>query len=294
MLFLLWGEPVIKFPVFKSVGEVFSGVTRHYFELILAAPLPVFLYAATNVAITCLSDSPATKSLKPAETPEELIAYAPFLLAIIAALIVYYVSAVVSAVRWHRFVLIGERNAPVWSRYDGRYMWTNIKMLLAMIGMALISVMFFTAGRHIFSSQAGLPVAMQAIGGAGLAVLFFMFLAWAVRVSLAFPDAAMGGSGKIGDALSRTAGYSWKLIVYFLLILLPLGFVLSVITKLLEKLFIPAFAAGVPDLIGYETIAAEIILLPLSVYVLMINVTMLSVAYREIIGLPTAPLAEPV
>lgn len=38
-----------KLPVFRSVGEVFSGVTRHYLQLILAAWPAVILIAVGAV-----------------------------------------------------------------------------------------------------------------------------------------------------------------------------------------------------------------------------------------------------
>jgi len=280
---------VTKFPVFKSVGEVFSGVTRHYFDLIKAAPIAIVIFAAANVFMTYLSDSPWALEMslkKRAETAAEIIPFLPFMASTIFAFVFYYVAVVMAAVRWHRFVLIGDRNAPVWSRYDGRYMWTNIKMMLAMIGMILVSSIFFSAAQRIYNDQTGLPLALKVIGGAGLALIFLMLLMWVVRVSLAFPDAALGGSGKIGNALWRTTGYSWRLLGYFMLILLPLAFAAMIAGKAMEKIIVPAIAPRVTDVAGYEAVAAEALLLPLSIYVLMAQVTMLSVAYREIIGLP--------
>ncbi|MBX3446850.1 MAG: hypothetical protein KF765_08845 [Parvibaculaceae bacterium] len=133
-----------KLPVFRSVGEVFAGVTRHFFELLRIALVPVALSFGVFAAAAFWVDDPElvrwTLSI---ELPEETGLYETdalaeedkrsraimFGLAVLASYLIY-VPAIVS---WHRFVLYGEKTSSLLRWEDMRYVISVIKIALAFL-----------------------------------------------------------------------------------------------------------------------------------------------------------------
>src|SRR3546814_2307166 len=95
------------------------------------------------------------------------------------------------------------------------------------------------------------------------------------RLSLALPDVALGGRGKLGEAWNRTSGNSWNMLGYWVLVQAIVGIGASLIDMAITALIGSQFDTFTTNMV------VAIITLPVSVYVLMIGVTMLSVARSE-------------
>ena len=281
-----------KLPVFRSVGEVFSGVTRHFFELIRAAALPLLLMmalAAAGIFITMQSALGEwyMEMFRAATDPQQVPTPPPFTFVTFVGILVFFLlylglfAAV--AVRWHRFVLFGEKpgagTPSLGGGLDFGYFRVILKLFFAMI-FAAIPVWGATAVVAGFGVLA--PGAATLVGGIAIFVLFFLLLMLIARISLALPDSAVGGEGSLGTMFDRSKGNSWRLIGYHALITLGL-FLISLIYSLVLGL-LPIEPTG-DDILMFLS-ASVLLNIPLQLFTSMIGVTSLSVAYREIVGLP--------
>jgi hypothetical protein len=294
-----------KLPVFKSAGEVFSGVTRHYFQLLIAAWPAIILLAIAAGLTVWVSDHLAVSGLAGgmpnASDAEKRQAIEAFFspendLKLGAALILYILASAIAAVRWHRFVLFGEGSGASFGRVrplrheDGTYIWTIIRISLIVIAAVLLmGAIFISTGRLAGPRGLGplnlvvIPIALIAYGWAVGAYL---------RLMLALPDAALGLGGRIKFIFGASAGNAWRLFGLFLMIglLVMIAFtILGVVFGQFALLIQRMGWANSPLMTAIGTAAYAAIYL----YFLMAQITMLSVAYREIIGLPAAPAPEP-
>lgn len=290
------GVRMKKLPVFQSFKEVFAGVTRHYFELIRVAPFAVtiILLAYLGLFISSSAETagqPAGESIR--HVPWPVIAVA------IVALVVAFPSA---AVRWHRFVLFGERPtgalASFWGRNQTLYFLNTFKFILLMGGLAAATVV------AVFGIGAGIAAALRGAGGlfedgtvgfgaltaAAVVVFYPACIYLAARLTVAFPAVALGQDASFRKAMEETRGNGWRLLGYTLLVQIAValavmifGAVVGAVAGLILALLLPPDA--VRHLIGY----INILTLPAVLYQLMVGVTMMSVAYREIVGLPPEP-----
>ncbi|WP_421861969.1 hypothetical protein [Parvibaculum sp.] len=284
-----------KLPVFRSVSEVFSGVTRHYFELIGVAALPLLAMLTVMViggALLWQSDlahwymemlrQPAGST---AQTVPPVSGASGLLIVILVIAVMLLFAA--CAVRWHRFVLLGERpgasGAPlaIWRGEDGRYVITILKLSLVMI-FAMIPVV---AGSAIagYLAKGGEGSGPGALGAVLFLGVFFLLMLLFVRISIALPDAALGGRGSVRATFDRTEGNSWRLLGYNVLVQLAL-MVVSLIYSLIAGLVLMSVFADSTN--GAAMLTSALLNIPIYLYSSMIGVTMLSVAYREIVGLP--------
>jgi hypothetical protein len=288
-----------KLPVFRSTGEVLSGVTRHYFQLLFAAwPAVLVTFALEWVTYFILEamvsdlfqEEPAAKV--EFENFDEAIAFfrdhSTELLIIAGYFLAVLLVGAIAAVRWHRLVLLGEgAGSPVrhLRAEDGRYIWTAIKIWLiflsGFVALLLLLVLFSwqNAGPLMLIV---LPVVIIGMFAAGIAFL---------RMSLALPDAAVGRGGRVRAVFKASSGNGFRLlgfsIVLSLASLIPLlivGLVGVIFYLLMEQ-------RGLQNhwIVGSIAYVANV---GLSFYFAMLQITMLSVAYREIIGLPGEPPAE--
>ena len=289
-----------KLPVFRSTGEVLSGVTRHYFQLLFAAwPAVIVTFALEWVTYFVLSaigsdlldEEPLGKT--DFASPDEAVAFfrdhsTEFLILAGYFLAVLLIGAI-AAVRWHRLVLLGEgAGSPVrhLRAEDGRYIWTAIKIwLIALAAFAAFALVLFLTNWKAMGPLMliALPVIIMVMFAAAIAFL---------RISLALPDAALGRGGRIREMFKASSGNGFRLF----------GFSIVLSIASLIPLAIAFVVAGASYLLlqqrGLEdhwivTIIAYIANAGLSLYLLMLQITMLSVAYREIVGLPgTAPAEQ--
>lgn len=294
-----------KLPVFRSTAEVFAGVTRHFFELVRVGLVPIVLSFGILGAAAVWVDDPSLVQwfvnvdlpLDP-EQPEGSDAAAVeddrsrsilFALAVLVSYLIY-VPAIVS---WHRFVLFGEKASPLMPRWeDMRYVVAVLKLAVAFLffmipaGIAVFGVIWLV--QQLPGLEEGALWSPQYVSAA-VAVIAGYLIATGIlmRVSLALPDASVGGKGGIESMIFRTRGNTWRLIWFNTLILIPMS-VLAVVYGWVANLVVGLDLAGVPPLL-----LSHLANLPLTLYLSMLSVTMLSVAYREIVGLPGTAPADP-
>ncbi|MGV8996889.1 MAG: hypothetical protein ACOH12_08090 [Parvibaculaceae bacterium] len=293
-----------KLPVFDSLGEILSGVTRHYFQLLVVAwPAVIIILAAVLIsswqdydagvfsAYVANNGAPDFEAILAAQ--QKLKTVDAEILSWACQLLLLFASAV-AAVRWHRFVLLGEGangfgGVNVMRKEDGTYIWTTLKIF----GVMFLAILAFAIVGTVLAVLKLPPAVYAVLAIPGLVIFFSLYLSL-IRLSLALPDAALGQGGRVSDMYKASAGNSWRLLGLALLIGLVIATATIVIAFVVVKL---AGALG----LSFATSPALLVvgaLLYMGVYLyfIMASVTMLSVAYREIIGLPPAPImpSEPV
>lgn len=294
-----------KLPVFRSVGEVFSGVTRHYFQLLIASwpsVLAILLLGAfigeryrSSGYIAALT---ATADGKP--DMEALLAAQSLLYSggggamLVLAFLLMAVMSAVAAVRWHRLVLLGEgagSSAPVriFRSEDGTYLWTYLKILVLVMAAAVLVVALIGLLVTLKNTGAASDAAMIAMALVVLAAYFGVAILY-MRLSLALPDAAVGRGGHIREVYKASSGNSWRLFGFILLI--GLAIILVYAVAIIVVGFVAAIGVGVGGtVLGFAF--GVFVYVAGYFYFLMIGITMLSVAYREIVGLPSGLEPDP-
>lgn len=298
-----------KLPVFRSVGEVFAGVTSHYFQLVFVAwPALVLLFLCVVAGYRLLDAAGIGAVVELAQrnpSQEELAAvYAAVfgalpLLETVGVWLLFVLGSAVMAVRWHRFVLLGESRPVLLRAEDIRYIWTTLKISVVLMVIAITLVLAIgavvTGAGFLFGLIKDVSVegsflrnALTLISAAVLVPLivigYAVFIAMIFRVSLALPDAAIGGRSVLA-VLRGTRGNTWRILAYVLLVVLA-SIVLTFVITLVVSLAVAAMAAfgGLGQIVGVG--AGTVFGIAVYAYLLMLQITMLSVAYREIVGLP--------
>lgn len=294
-----------KLRVFRSAGEVFAGVTRHYFQLIaLTWSALLFIALSTGLYIHTFYQNGMNDvfalmqqdGVSPGQVFERYLEAAHAVerdpLYYVAYLLFILASAV-AAVRWHRFVLLGENRAAFLRFEDARYLWTLLKLFLLSLLAILILVgatagIVYVLGDLIeMPEQAKLPPFAGPLIFVAVVALYIFIVGLVLRLMMGLPDAAVGQRGRIFRTFGLTRGNTWRLggyavligfltitgIIVLVLVLRYLGILVGIWQNPLSWLFMVVF------------------LIASYLYFLMLSITMLSVAYREIIGLPgdTAP-----
>lgn len=296
-----------KLPVFRSVGEVFSGVTRHYFQLLVAV-WPAAILIAIGVALYVWAYGEAGFGelivlMQSGASPEEIAAAAEAMdqaamgPTYFAATVLLMLASAVAAVRWHRFVLIGEHSGMLLRREDFRYIWTIIKVMLLyfmliLFGAFLVIGLQALSGESMKAGNAGVVGFLEMAAAVPIVVGYLFALGVLLRMMLALPEVSVGGRGKVFSILSASEGNTWRMLGYWLVIALAHGLIALGLALVLSLL---AAVLGGGALLTVLIAAAG---LGAYFYFLMLQITMLSVAYREIVGLPgghegEATVAEP-
>jgi hypothetical protein len=121
---------------------------------------------------------------------------------------------------------------------------------------------------------------------------YLLVLGFLLRLMLALPDAAIGQPGKVIGIFPASQGNTWRMVGYGVLIGLIYTAILFGLVLILGLLGAVIGGGAIAVLLlGAVGLAAYF-------YFLMLQITMLSVAYREIVGLPgghegEATVAEP-
>ncbi|PKP77461.1 MAG: hypothetical protein CVT81_09295 [Alphaproteobacteria bacterium HGW-Alphaproteobacteria-3] len=302
-----------KLPVIRSVSEVFSGVTRHYFQLaFLALPavlVLLFVSAYQYWILYKVGFYSLAERMSGREAPGDIAAtYGKMLSAIpwaqiVPVILIGALASAIAAVRWHRFVLLGDGSSPILRREDLQYLWTTVKVLFFLF---LFFVVVSAGGGIVIAVIAGAAAGAGDDGGfAELGLLFLvliplvlvgyaLMIGVTMRLLLALPAVAVGADGGVIETWHATSGNTWRIAGYTLLIYIPM----FVVFAILERLILGTTEAMTDN--GGMVIAAMTVLLGIVLYLyfLMTQITMLSVAYREIVGLPgghegEATVAEP-
>lgn len=289
-----------KLPVFAALGEVLSGVVRHYFQLLVAAwPAVLLLLFAVGFIGWLYYSVGYFEALTANEGMPDLAALEAAAIALTAggsrwalygAQFLSVAASAVAAVRWHRLVLLGEgangRGGVVPLRKeDGRYLFALLKILLLCIGGMLLF-----ASVAIAMSMTG-SKAFNVVIGVVLSFLYLLMLGFLMRLLLALPDATVGGRGRVFAVFRASSGNTWRLLGLLLL----LGFVsTTVIGVAFMAISALANAVGVTSVSSSPAFIVISVFVGLAIYLYfaLAQITSLSVAYREIIGLPAETLAQ--
>ena len=274
-------KDIKKLPVLKSVREVYSGVTRHYLDLLFSAPLAVAAYAAGVVIFSYVNGTASKSGMSQEEIGSAMLrAWQHHGLLLFIAVVLVSVAILASAVRWHRFVLLGERHRAGWGQYENGYAWCSLKIVFSILGLILSGAVLVSLAIVVSKSGGEIASEIKTLGYLALIIAYIGLFIVMTRLSLALPDVALGGRGKLGEAWNRTSGNSWNMLGYWVLVQAIVGIGASLIDMAITALIGSQFDTFTTNMV------VAIITLPVSVYVLMIGVTMLSVAYREIVGFP--------
>lgn len=244
-----------KLDVIAAVREAYSGAWTHLGEMLRLIWLPGVLYLALSLTGALLAD----KGQIVIRTLIEMASL--FLWPIIA-------------VAWHRFILLGE--TPV-----GTYQITFGRREARFLIVSFCLVLMMMPGYLIAASTAGMPElgpSASLIGFAGI-LLAFVGIYFLVRLLLLLPAVAIDEPVNVRLILERTRGNFWRLVVLCVLSSLPLILAYWIIMSV-------ALATGLPLFIPLLLSSL------LSIFFAIVNVAILSIAYRDLIGPPGAMAAD--
>lgn len=301
-----------KLPILPTLREVFVGTTQSYLTF-LSASRALVAVLAFGIALIVWSGYRAgigdLQGMVNLGIPGEpgRSAYGIFISRMsspefYAGFVIGALASLFFVVRWHRYILLGEP-APPPGRAHRHYVWVLAKvglvygLFLAVLIYLTIALPMRTVLDFMVKNPHVLPVAWIFWGTLG----FFRNVvssAVSMRLWLVLPEAAVEGRGKVFQTFMASHGNTWRLVICDFAVRLcrmVVLFGLAVLCGVASGfVFEPpgklkgALAFGVLLLVG----------LPAYLYFLMLEVGLLSVAYREIVGLPgghegEATVAEP-
>ncbi len=306
-----------KLPVIQSFKEVYAGVFTHFLELLRVAWLPLVAWLVISAIanrwmlghlpiyspeeIKALSAGGENARAIEAVHASEFMKVMPW---VYGLMFVQYFFLSIAAVGFHRFVLLGERfhgwagTGFVFGRNEFLYVWSLIKIALIAFaaGMAIMIVL------GVLGAIGGGGALRQALGSSqkGAIFVFVVLLYVAVmvallpvipRMMLVLPHVAVGNRSEVRFVWRQTQGNGWRLGGYFLLVMLVAAVgsmvVLGPVYWLLGIGLFPSPEAMQNLTTSPWLLFAQFLIgVPVSLIWTMLSITMLSVAYREIIGLP--------
>lgn len=302
-----------KLPVLQTLREVFVTTTGSYRSFLSAASGPVaiagmgiglYVWSGYRAGVDDIGtmlrfgvpgewgENPYAIFIPKMSSPEFWVG-----IALIA------VASVILAVRLHRFVLLDDGADDPRDAVYGRYVWTATKIgvisFLVSIALAIGLTKWLLIPLVDFAMQ--YPGALAFVGLAGFVfrlVTKVIESAVSMRISMALPNAALGGPAPVFRAFMAAHGNTWRLVLCDLVVRVcetATMFALAVACAVVSG-FAPAEFGNLEGVAGFA--ALFVLGLPLFLYLLMLRLTLLSVAYREIVGLPgghegEATVAEP-
>ncbi|HMM15578.1 MAG TPA: hypothetical protein PKA57_13200 [Parvibaculum sp.] len=240
-----------KLDVFAITREAYQGGWTHFGEMVRLIWLPGLLYIAVALVSGAL-DSEANPGLR-----------------LLCDLAVFFLWPII-AVAWHRFILVGDatpgRFHLHFGRREARFLVVSIFLsLLALPGILIASM---TAALN----DPSLGTSASLLGFLGLIVLM-VGLYYFVRLLLLLPAVAVDEPINARLILERTRGNFWRLLSLVILASLPLVLVIFAGASLV-------LALGLPGVILLVLGAL------VGVFFMIVNVAVISIAYRELIGPP--------
>lgn len=234
--------------VFAVASEAYGGAWRHLGEMVRLIWFPGALYLVISIARAFVD------------------AEAQFFLAFALEIASLFLWPVI-AVTWHRFILLGDEPAgPVhfhFGRREASFLLVSIFLFLLLVPGAALS----------FAS-----VELQGVASGALLALFGLFLIaigiyFFVRLTLLLPAVSIGDPLDPRLILERTRGNFWRLLAVMFAVAVPF--------LLLAVLFGSLAASG-----GAMQLVAVIATAFISVFFAVVNVAVLSIVYRELVGPP--------
>lgn len=235
-----------KLDVLATVREAYGGAWTNLGEMLRLIWVPGVLYLAISVAGAFI------------DIERQVF------LALVLELAGLFLWPII-AVAWHRFILIGD--APAGSfhisfgRREARFLVISIFLFLLFVP----GVTFVLAGESMTQTMTSSLLSFFGLLLMLVAIYFF------VRLSLLLPAVSVNDPFNPRLILERTRGNFWRLTAVLVLVALPiviLGFLFGVLA-----------AAG--PILKVAAIASFALVM---VFFAVVNVAVLSVAYRELIG----------
>lgn len=230
--------------------EAYRGAWTHAGEMIRLIWLPGALYVAISIVSALVEES------------QLALRFALEL----AGLFLWPIIAVA----WHRFVLIGDvapgRFHLNFGRREARFLMISIFLGLLVMPGLLVS------GMTAAMNDPSLGASASLLGFLGL-ILLMVGLYYFVRLLLLLPAVAVDEPINARLILERTRGNFWRLLALIILASLPLIIVFFVMANIVVIFALPPFVLFV--------FAAMV-----GVFFMIVNVAVLSIAYRELIGPP--------
>ena len=259
-----------KLPVIEIVKEAFQGAYFHFNDMVRIVWLPTLLYVVLNVYIT----------------QQTAGALEPSLLLVVAFIASTFLWAMM-AVAWHRRILTGETQTDFvyfkFGRNEARFVLITIMLgLLFLPGILFLVMSTGLSGEDIQSMMAGGEPTLQpenvsiAYLMLGYAMLFVAFH-FSVRLSLLLPAVAIGESVNAGQIINMTKGNFWRLLGAMLLCGLVVLFAVNIVSAVVASVLL-AIGLGTAEVI----LIINIIISLLAIFALVVNVAVLSIAYRRL------------
>lgn len=248
----------LKLDILGTVREAYGGAWTHMGEMLRLIWLPGLLYLATSVV---------SMYVDPAEN---------LLTSLLLNVVALFLWPII-AVTWHRFILIGD--APSGSfhlhfgRREARFLMVSIFLFLLLLPGLLLAIAGTTVAAEQSQSTTG-----SLLGFIGM-LLILVSVYFFVRLSLLLPAAAVDDPVDARLVLERTRGNFWRMIVVFALVVLPIALCVVLLANLMQAM--PALA-----ILGAVAFAV------ISIFFAIVNVAVLSVVYRELVGPPGTQAPE--
>ncbi|ABS65095.1 hypothetical protein Plav_3496 [Parvibaculum lavamentivorans DS-1] len=237
-----------KLDVVATVREAYKGAWQHFGEMLRLIWLPGLLYLVLSVASAFV------------DRGEQLF------VAVLIDFISLFLWPII-AVAWHRFILLGDAPAGRFNLSFGR---REARFLL----FSIFLVLLFMPGGILMVIAVSMPQTMTTSLLSFFGLLFlFVSLYFFVRLSLLLPAVSVDDPVNPRLVLERTRGNFWRLAAVLVLAVLPV----LVVAGLLGGLVTQGPAAAIAALIAIALV---------SIFFAVVNVAVLSIAYRELVGPP--------
>ena len=247
--------------VVSTITEAYGGAWRNLGDMVRLIWFPVALYLVFSIARVFVD----------VETQ--------FFLALVLEIASLFLWPVI-AVTWHRFILLGDEPSGSvhfsFGRREAIFLLVSIFLILLFIPGAALSL----AAAELQETPSGALLALFGLFLVAIAVYFF------VRLTLLLPAVAIGDPVDPRLVLERTRGNFWRLLAVMFAVAVPI--------LLLSTLAGSLMADG-----GAMQLVAVALAAFVYVFFAVVNVAVLSIAYRELIGPPgslpreTAPHIDP-
>ncbi len=246
--------------VIAALREAYSGAWSNLGEMVRLIWLPGVLYLALSVVGALLSGESS------------------IVLRLLVELASLMLWAIIS-VAWYRFILMGETPQGSYqinfSRREGRYLLVSFCLVM----LAAPSLIFggppeFPPAAYVSQMLATAGSAGSLIGFFGL-LLSFVGIYFLIRLLLLLPAASIDEPLNVRMVLERTRSNFWRILALCILSSLPLLAVYALIVAFFVVIHLPLVVALI-----FSSL--------LSIFFAIVNVAVLAIAYRELIGPPGA------
>lgn len=249
-----------KLDVIAALREAYTGAWNNLGEMLRLIWLPGSLYLAFSYVGALL---PLEENL---------------LLGILVELATFSLWAIVS-VAWYRFILLNAKPEGAYQinlgRREGRFLMVGVALLLLAVPLFLFGgPPEFAPAEYLRGVIATAGVAGSLIGFFGI-MLSFVGIYFLVRLLLLLPAVAIDEPLNVRMVLERTRGNFWRIAALTFLASLPLLIIVTIV-----------LAAGLPVFLAM--MFSSIV----SIFFAIVNVAVLAITYRELIGPPGAMAAD--